>query len=316
MKVAQIGKETTWGTPVAATRRLPLVSEVRLRQIVEFGDLQLVGNLAPSFAQWVAGAHAEGQITTLLSPNDLFVFRGLFGDVTPTGTTPPYTWTYSAPLTSFPTSYYYTLEAGTTDASYKVAGMILSRASFRVEVGGSWQATVDYMGKQITTVTLASLSAESLTPVHAGNTSIYVDSWTGNMGTTELAASLISAELEIRTGRHMKNFIGSMFPSGIGDSRWEGNLRLQLEFNSSVKSIIDTLLGTTPGEVQRQIEIRVTQGTHSIKFQFCGGLSEAPELWGDRDGNMVVETNWKGLYNSTFGNWLKVIVTNGINTYP
>jgi len=146
-----------------------------------------------------------------------------------------------------------------------------------------------------------------------------MDSWaSATIGATELAATLISAELTVNPGRHLKTFVGSVTPEAYGENRWEGQLVTVLEFNSSAKAIVDALLA--PALVQRQIRIRATQGATTAyrlaQIDFAGTLVDGAELFGDRDGNMTVSLTWNGTVNTVWDNWFAAKVTNELSVLP
>jgi hypothetical protein len=101
-----------------------------------------------------------------------------------------------------------------------------------------------------------------------------------------------------------------MNPTAHGEAQWEGTLQTVLEFDSTAKAYVDALLS---GKVEKQIEIEATRGDNVATIQFAGTLIGGVPLFGDRDGNMTVELNWEGTFNSTLGNWLKMSVINGVS---
>lgn len=313
LRVLDIGKETTWGTPVTPTRRVIGVRDASASAVITTSTVVAVGNLSPAQLGFLGGLTYEGSIDGSMTYEELFWLRGIFGDVTPQGTG-PYTWTYAAPLTSFPSSYFYTLQLGTTGACYKFAGGILNSLRVSIEAGREWQCSSGFLAASATSATPTSLTEGEANVVLASDTAVYIDPWGGTMGSTEVSATLISATLDLRTGRHLKQFVGDYAPGGHGDGRWEGSLALQLEFNSTAKAYVDDLVGGTL--VQKQVELRATSGSNSLKLQFCGTLSERVALWEDRDGNMVTTLTFNGTYHPDFGNWLKFVVTNSVASYP
>jgi len=314
LRVVQLGKETTWGTAVAATAKLMGVKDASLSPVAEKAAIPDLGSLAPSMREVQTAVSAKGHIELEASYQDiLYLLHGVFGAVTPTGTAAPYTWTYSAPLTSAPTPQIYTMEYGEANSSYKGIGMFATNLAVKIEAKKTWSAACDLLGKSVNTVTLASLSDRTVEVIRAADTHLYMDTWSGTMGSTEITATLISAALDVDTKRHLKDFVsGAVTPSTYGEDRWDGKLVLVLEFNSSAKAIVDALLA--PALIQRQIRLKATSGTSYAQVDFCGTLDKGLELFGDRDGNMTVELTFTGTYNSTFANWLKIIVANDVAT--
>jgi hypothetical protein len=127
-----------------------------------------------------------------------------------------------------------------------------------------------------------------------------------------LTFQLISFDLNVSTGRHLKQFAGSLQPTAWGDTQWRGTLTTVVEFEADAKGIVDALVA--PGLVQRLIQIVATSGTHSATIQFAGTLVNGVELFTDRDGNITVSLEWQGTYNDTVSGWFDVDVVNSTAT--
>ncbi|MBU0495679.1 MAG: hypothetical protein KKB13_27845, partial [Chloroflexi bacterium] len=67
---------------------------------------------------------------------------------------------------------------------------------------------------------------------------------------------------------------------------------------------------------QRQIRIKATSGSKIGQIDFCGTLLESGELFTDREGNITAELLFTGTYHGTVANWLKIAITNGVETLP
>lgn len=308
----QFGQETTWGTAVAATARLMGVTSATIRPVTETQSVPDIGNIAPSAREHLVKVGAEGKAEIVASYEDVLYFLcGLFGAVAPTGSS-PYTWTFAAPSTSMPSPKPFTLEYGESSSAYKMAGAIAAKLGFKLEVGKLWAMTAEYIGKSVSSVTLANLSDRTVEAVRVGDTKVYMDAWGGTMGTTEVQGTLISYDLTVDAGYHTKDFItGLLTPYSYGGRRWSGSLKTTMEFNANAKALVDSLL--TPALVQRQIEVEATSDTKSLTVQFCGTMTKGVELFSDRNGNMTVALEWTPTYNITFGNWLKVIAVNAVS---
>lgn len=314
LKKVQLGKETAWGTAVAATAKLMSVTDASLVPMSTHEQSAELGTAAPSKQVALTEQHGAGSVEMDLSYEDiLYPLHGLFGSVAPTGTD-PYTYTYAAPIATAAAPQKYSVEFGAGTDAYVLKGGLVQHLNIAGEVGSIWKATLDLIGKLIATVTLAAPADRTIELIRTADTTLYVDAVGGTMGSTVVAVTLIGFELDVDSGRHLKAFAGAVNPGDFGEGKWEGTLRLTLEFTAAAKAYVDALLG--PAKTERQIEIRATSGTKSAKLQFTGYLSEDPTLFGDRDGNIIVETTWQGAYNSTFANWLKSIIVNSVSTPP
>lgn len=310
-RVVQFGKETTWGTAVAATVRLMGLVEAsfQIEDVTEV--LPDLGRFAPSPNALQLQQSASGQIQVYGTYEDLPYFLDhIFGIATPSGSD-PYTYDYAAPLTTAPTPRKSTIEYGTASASYEMSGGLLKTLRIAGAAGRYWEVSSDVIGEAIAATSLTgSLNDRAVNPIRMADTVCKIDAWAGTIGSTA-GGKLVSFEAAIDTMRHLKFFAGSLTPTDFGEDKWTGTLQTVLEFDSTAKAYVDALLS---GKVQRQIEIEAINGTNVATLQFAGTLIDGVPLFADRDGNITVELNWEGTYNSTLGNWLKASVTNGVST--
>jgi len=313
--------ESAWGTTGAATRKMVGVTDATLKINSDVVSVPSVGWFGPSPMVYEGAQSGAGTVDVVMSYDDTPIWmNGMFtaiGDTTGSntgGTTGPNNYPYSAPVSSTQAVYTFTVEYGTTANTYRAPGSFVSNMTIRGEVGRAWEASFETLAKQIVASTSGlstGLADRSVVPIKMADTALYVDAFsTGTMGATAVSASLIDFELNVNPNRHLKQFAGSKIPGSWGDGAMEGTLRMTLEFNSTIKALIDELLGTTSGDlVQRQIRLEATEGSDSGRYtarlDFCGTKMDGETLFGDRDGNIVVETNWNGTYSTAISNWFE-----------
>ena len=311
----QLGQESPWGTAVAATAMLMGFKDGSLTiEDVEYQTEQK-GFLYPSTLVTQVMQSASGSFEYDLSYDDiLYLTDGVFGDGSgATGNGAPYTWTYSAPTTAGVTPREYTMQFGPTNAEYEVEGCIFNEFTISGDVDGDgiWQAEVNFIGQVVTAETSHTLGPRVVELIRIADTVLSIDAVAGSIGTTPLTNYLVAFELNGNPGHHLKTFAGSINPTGVAGSAWEGTLSMTLEFATASKAYVDALLSA---KVEKQIQIKATSGADSVTIQFAGFLGGPPELFGERDGNVVMELEWVGSYNATFANWLKIIAVNSIAT--
>lgn len=312
LRVVQFGHESTFGTAVTATVRLMGIENATLHPVQDAKIVPAIGSLAPSSLSAVLKQMGEGTIEGVQTYQDLpHILSMLFGAAAPTGSD-PYTRAYTAPLTSAPTPERQTIEFGTSGASYKGTSALIMKYSETIENGEFARFAIDYACKSIATVSLASLSDRVVEAVRSADTVLYMDAVGGTMGSTAVAATVIKADIEIDPKYHMKTFLGSASPGGWGYAKWGVSLKMTVEFGSTMKALVDSLIGEA--QVQKQIELKSTSGTNVIKRQFAVKLVDTGDLFTDREGNMTLDMTWEGQYNSTFGNHLKYNVVNSVAT--
>jgi hypothetical protein len=276
-----------------------------------------IGRHGPGPLAAQGSVRGEGNLRAECTYEDIcYLLQGLLGDVSAVGGSAPYSWTYSAPAEEAAvTPHKYSLEGGAAGASYVLHGALFKTLRLTGEAGGLWEMSSDLVGETIGTVSLASLADRTVNLVRMADTSLYVDTWGGTMGSTAVTATLISFELNLETGRHTKLFAGSVSPASYGDDEFSATLRTVLEFNASAKAYFDALIA--PALIQKFLQIKATTGTDtalkSLAIQMPATLINNVTLFDDREGNMIVSLEWQATMHATFATWLKFVVQNALN---
>lgn len=307
----QIGQETTWGTSVAATAKLMGLTDLSVDIVdVVHQSADLNGTMYPSDLVAEVSQHGEGSFSMDLSYEDIcYPLDGIFEEESATGTG-PYVWTYVAPTTAVLASNDYTFEVGGTGAEYEMAGATITGATIAGEAGSIWTGDFEFFSKAVDDAAMASLSDRTVELIRMSDTLLYIDTWTGAMGSTAVSDELISFSLNLDTGRHLKYFNGSLAPSDYGETKWSATLELVMEYSTTCKAMVDAL--SAPGLVQRQIRLKATSGTKIVQIDFAGTLMDGVTLFDDRDGNLIATLTFTGTYNDTDTDWLEITVTNGV----
>jgi hypothetical protein len=209
------------------------------------------------------------------------------------------------------------LYGNATDGVYRATSALLRTLNIKGERAGPWTFSADLIAKSIDAGgSLAALSDRAVTLVASAETALYVDAWGGTIGTTAVATTAFSFELNIDTKRTLKHYLGSLTPGGFAHgSAWEATLSIVMEFNATSKAFVDAMLsGSTL--FQRQVRLKATNGTNIFQLDFAGTQDGAPQIFDDEDGVSTVEIKLKALYNSTLGAWMKASVTNSVAALP
>jgi len=311
LRRVQLGQQSTFSTPVAATSILRGVKDGSVT--INHNDA-VVEELGRSVSDLVVFSqrHAEGEIELQTTYEDiLYGLFGLFGPVAPSGGAR----VFSAPVVSYATPQIYTIEYGAPGAEYRVVGGIIREWTLRYEANAGVTESWAFIGSAVQANALTgSLPTRIVTPVLSRHASWFVDNVGTAHGTTQIPGTVIEAELSINTNRHLKMFEGSQ-PLDWGEGRWEAQLSITAEFNATAKAWVDALLSD---RVARNIRVNFveTAGSRELRIDFVGLIAEAPDLFGDRDGNMTVEVTFKALVASPLNNWLQIRTINGVGTLP
>lgn len=308
----QIGKEgaATWGGDVAATVRLIGVTDASLQVVDNVVQSEQLGYLMPAVTSAQTQTHAEASVTQDATYQDItYWLDGVFGAATGSANAgTQYVYHYVAATSAVVTRPTYTMEYGATNAEYGMLGAVPTSMEISMEAGGVWQTVVQLVGKDAEAEAMTTgLAIRTVQHIKSADTAFEVGAW-ANSTYTAVAGTLISANLTINPGVHVKQFLGSLNPASFGETRWEGQLTTVLEFNTTAKAYVDGLFS---GLVQRRFKIEASQTnpTRKATIYFAGTLVDGATLFEDRDGNMTVSLTWNGTYSSTLTNWLQIEVT-------
>jgi len=319
--------EATWGSTGNPTKKFHGLTAASLKIDQSVEVVNAVGWYGPSGIANIQADSGSGSLEFVASYedmpailNNLFTYTSASTGNSTGGTTAPYNYTWTAPVSSTQIVATYPIEISPSTAyGYKLRGGIMSNLTLRGEAGGYWTGSVDLLGKYVEALSVRTTAGDvdrTVNPIRVANTSLYLDAHsTGTIGTTLTSGRLISFEFGYNPNRHTKLFAGSINPGGWGDGRAETSLKMVWEFQSSAKADIDEALGSTGAAVKRLIRLQATQGSSAtlktFQVNYAGIKVDGETLFSDRDGNVTVETNWQGMYSTAISNYATFYVENG-----
>jgi hypothetical protein len=196
----QFGRESAYGTAVAATRIAyvsdPKFNRTREPRIHRFAT----GTRERIRAVTLGPAQVSGQVTLPVSADELieWLLISLQGGVTPTtpsGGTATRLWTFvpSATLDSM------TIEYNDGDNNWRLRGVYGSKITFSGSVMGENNVTIELFGKEqeVLGSLTGSLTERTPTFIEGWQTRLYADAFGGTPGTTQLSGVLINWTVEI-----------------------------------------------------------------------------------------------------------------------
>ena len=213
LRAMQIGKESTFGTQVAATRRVPYSFMPTLDPHVTYPTAE-VGALSPAIAPYRTGEDVTGQATGILFANEApYLFSaGLKGNVSSTGGGAAKTWTYQPADLTQDVYDTYTVEWSddATGDGFAYTGGIIDRLQlgYPQDLGPiTVQADWRFAGHVYPQTPTAALQVDPApTPFYAADTALYLDSTSGSMGITQIVSSMHDATVTINNATDVKRF--------------------------------------------------------------------------------------------------------------
>lgn len=319
----QLGRETTAGTSVAATKILfgatATLDDARKRKRY----LPQVGLLAPeevTYDTFLLGKLALPQRPLTFQQFPYTLDAGI-KTVTATGVG-PYIWTYPAAAGATPnTVKTCTLEAGNvvvpTD-NYKMEYSVVEEFSLTAKNEEEWMLSDNWFGRQLTqaTMTAALAAPTALEVATLARTKLYIDAIGGTVGTTQKTGVLMGATMKVKTGLvYVPVGDGSLTFAGIKTASppeitftmvWE------VEDSSVVAAERAFYRSATKRLFKWQIE-GVTPASAKIEITWAGRYSGF-KSYDNANGNTTITVEGYADYDTTAALLWQAIVTNQVAT--
>ena len=342
LTLVQVGKETTDGTAVAATRRLLTKSATyRHQQTLETFEGQLSGTLARSVTSpVVTREHTQLEISTDLDFNQILLplLSGVKGGVTPStpGSGTARLWTF-APSQTAPAVDSYTLEFVADDGSTKQQ----LEAPFGVTTGFEITGGVDALPqiswsmdarKSDQSTYTSGIALPSMVNAFAANLRwmMTLDTTWANLGNTNINGQVYgftwSQNPIVLPQYYLQNRDDLDF-AGVEAQTRTADLSIQATLDTGGSNLYETELAAKANGTKRFIQMRL-QGAafaspdaslnHNIdlKGAFVHADDSMEELGPDRDGNMVVSMHLLSTYDSTSSQDIEYVVQNIQTSFP
>ena len=194
-ELVQLGVETTYGTSVAASRKLggftialaPEAVHTRLRpKGFKYPTLN------PLNREWASGAIAGFPVYDEMP----YLFSSLLETVAVSTTTGVSTWTFNPDVSSVETVKSYTVEEGdAATRAHKVTGVVVTGLGMDYPREGDPSLTGTVIGQRLQDgiTPTASLSTVTLQPITAPELDVFVDATLAGLGTTKLLSVMRAA---------------------------------------------------------------------------------------------------------------------------
>lgn len=324
LRANQIGKQTVYGTAVAATRRMPwkgIISydPARVDQDVDTGSIDPI---LPS----ISGApNITWSPTGPLYYNDLpdRLAYALKGGVTPTGATAK-TWAFQVASLTADAFQYATVESGddtsATDGITAFGGVIDTYAETVPEDLGvlTFSDSWIFAGATLATDRTAGLSVDpSPTPVMGDETNISLDTAAGSMGVSLINNALHGAVLTITNNIDKKRLANGSNSRRqyAGWARGARTIELVLTFAKESVPISERATLTAASPSTRYIRLNTTSstiitGATPYSYVRDGAFRLFSATDGEIGGNATLILTYHAVYDSTLTYAYKATVVN------
>lgn len=315
----QIGKETTAGTNVPATRimyydidgsRLTREREPRVHRFA-VGSRENVRNF--TLGPVVVG----GTLVQPLSASEIIelLLLGIKGGVTPTGAGTAKLWTF-VPGTSLESA---TIEWTDGANAWEAGGCYVNKLRFTGNVRETSMVEAEIFGMNMSSTTMTgSLVARTPSVIEGWETKMYIDSFGGTAGSTQVTGTLINWEVEIDNQLGRKYFAANTQSLGAV-AMGEIAVMAKLTFEASA-SAADTEFSNWDATTKRLT--RLTFGDNTVidgsdkEFVTIDipGAWDAFDLGGNDEGTRTYELSMQSIYDSTNAYGVQIRAQNARST--
>lgn len=300
----QIGKETTAGTTVAATRRM----------YYGIDDSSFAREREPRAHRFATGSRdtvraftlgpqvVSGSVKQMMSADEIIelLLMTISGGVTPTGTGTTKLWTFKPGAT---------LDAATIEwydgaRGWDIGGCHGNSLNIAGSANGPNEVTAEIYGLNMAIATpTGSLAQRVPAFIEGWETALYVDAFLGTAGTTAVAGTLINWDVSIENGLGRKYFAANTTGQGA-TAIGELSVKASLTFEASAAAAA-TEFANWDAATKRLVRLSfgnnaVVDGTDkSFVTVDIPGAWDAVDLGGTDEGTRTYELSLQYVYDTT-----------------
>lgn len=309
----QIGKETTAGTGVAATRRMYFTPESKLSREREARPKRFSTASRDNVRAMTLGPVAvSGTLEMPLSASEIveLLLMTVKGGVTPTGTTAKL-WTFTPGTSLDPV----TLEWYDGANAWEANGCYGNSIKFSGSANGEATVSCDLFGMALSSTTMTGALSER-TPdfIEGWETALYIDNLGDTPGTTQVTGTLINWDVTIQNNLARKFFAANTQTAGaipIGELAIDA--RLTFEASASAASTAFSDWDAVTEKLVRlefgQNEVISGSDKKFVTIDLPGAWSSF-DLGGSDEGTRTYELGLQYIYDSTNGFGLQIRAQN------
>lgn len=326
LRKIQLGKETTAGTAVAATRiwrGLGVLKDTR-ETIFPDEDIGYLSGKDRNYVPKLGGAISFPAIPATFEDLPVILSAGvknIVTGVTDTGGSGK-VYTYTFPTTSANTIKTWTIEGGDDTQAEEIEYSFVESFELSGNGGEALNMSAEWLGRQITKT---SFTASVTTPATVeeilfGKGKLYIDAASGAIGATEKSNTLLGMSLAVKTGWIAKYAAdGQLYFSWAHSTKPEILLNVTFEHNATAVAEKDAWIAKTARLLRLKFEgnALTTAGTFTYKTLLIdlAGKWESFDAIGDQDGNDIVTGVFRAGYDSTAAKFAEIKVVNETTSY-
>lgn len=293
----QVGLQSAFGTPVAATRMWPSTVKMPQDRNIKFPQ-DALGVRARSNRSVVHQILTDGLPFNLDEPcfQDLpFLFSiGLVGSVTPAEQTTDqddYLWDFTPDLADDNTPKPGTAQFGNDIQVYQIGDVFARKYTIGGKLGGDEAVKIscETFGGEITPISAFTVLSPIVgEPMSANLTNFFIDSAFADLGDTKVTDLIHEYSIEILTGIYPRfEAKGVKTPTSFGESYIDMMMTLTMRGSSVADGLWDDMRAETPRAIRCQIlGSKIGTGeNHTLNLGCYGKFEKVIPMDGDQDGD-------------------------------
>lgn len=327
LRKLQLGRESTAGTPVAATTIWRGLGGMDDQMEIVFPD-ENIGILAGTDRSYIPKKLAKIIMDAVPAtfeqlPHILEAGVKTIGSGVADGVGSGKIYDYTFPATAVNTLKTYTIETGDDAGEEEAEYCFVEDFTLAGKAGEAWTMAANWLGRQVTASSFTgALAVPTVEEILFSKTLLYIDAVTAAFGTTVKSNTLIEASLKVKTGWQ------PVFTGG-GDVYFAFHkctlpeFLLDVTFEHDATAVAEKVAWRA--QTARAIQLKAvgsavaTPGTtYSNKTMIINlaGKWEKFDIIGEQNGNDIVKGTLRGRYNAANAKLGNIIIVNELTSVP
>jgi hypothetical protein len=321
LRKLQIGKESTAGTPVAATTvwRGEGTGADNREVVFPAEDVGILGGLDRAFTPKLEASVDMAETPATFEQLPYILEAGIAAE-TPTqdGAGTGYVYEYAFPTTAQNVPKTYTIEHGDDQQAEEIEYCHVTELTIAGAAGESLNMSATWKGRQsATTSYTGAVAIPTVEEILFGTGKLYIDPTSTYPATTQKSNTLLNAELAVTTGMQAVYTADNLYFSFIKNVMPEITLNITFEHDSTAVAEIAAWRAGTARSVRLEFtgSDLTTGATYDEKKLIIDlvGKWESFEALGEQDGNDIVTGTLRCRYNATAGALGNILVVNELS---
>lgn len=315
----QLGRETTRGTPVAATvlwrgQFSMLEDMTEKKEVAEnIGQITIPERMYTSSV----GARLVMPPSSMTFEHLPHILEASIKTATPSGAG-PYVRVYNFPTDNTTNTFKtYTIEAGNVNVpadQHEMAYAYVDEAEFSGRIKETWMMGATWLGRQMSVATMtSSLAIPTVTDALFNKTKLYIDAAGGTIGTTQKTGVLVAARIRVKPGiLQVPVGDGQLYFHSLKPGRPSVDFSITIELEDASVLVTERLAWVN--NTGRLIRLLIDESANNkIQFDMAARYDKVGN-YESSEGNTLVTLDGHAVLDTTASLFFTTTVTNGTAT--